>query len=554
MLVIAIACLYISLICLGWGEFFLMVTRPADSRQIKSSLIISCFIGLAVVGVIANLLSFIVALDNIYVQLFFLLIPALFFLTNHKWKLYIRYIKDSFSSFKLLAWVLLCSCLLAVTLLSAYFIQHPDTLIYHAQIINWIKNYRIVPGIVQLDYHLGLQSNWFVLCALFSFGFTGSLAITFINTTIVSWFMIFVIKKINHYHNDQTSNSGYYSFLFFFLIAGCLYIYPAIRLTAASASPDFIVALYVLLIGLLFLQMEQTSGTNISILFLCSFVVTIKIAALPILLVAIFLLFTKPKKSLLYFGLSAIFVMAPFIVRNIITSGHPFFPLPFAKSVSPEWQYPHHSLQEINNYILSYARTRNSEANVQSTISQPAIKWIPTWWRTLSIGDKILLCSLLISIVLFIKNLIKKTELSKRQIVCISACLIGLLLWFLKAPDPRFCMGFILLFQSIVYANEKNINPDWFSVKKVNFLCWTLSSVLLGFSFYRLDHFFDRKNMLRPSGILQQSFTTESIDGIKINYPAPHHPCGNIPVPCTYKINNNYLYRGGAIESGFKSK
>jgi hypothetical protein len=480
-----------------------------------------------------------------------------FFFTGHRAPTYFRKVITALSSLNIPKLALLSTSLLLILIISVYDIKHPDTLIYHAQIINWIKNYRLVPGIVHLEYHLGFQSNWFVLCGLFSFGFIGTTALTFINTSVLSWFVIFIIKKVAVQHITSNGRLHYYQFLHLLLLAFCFYGYTAIRLSATSASPDFILGIYILLIGWLFFQESHQPAIKITILFLCCFAFTIKISALPIFAIALFLLFPFQKKILFYSGCFFFLAVIPFIARNVITSGHPFFPLPFAKILMPDWQYPYYLLPDINNYILSYARTQNSESNIGEVISYPANIWIPHWWQTLSISNKILLISLLTSIVLFIKRLITNPYLLKKQIVCIGACIIALAFWGIKAPDPRFCLGFILLFQGVIYSDEKNIpflKFQWFSGKKISFFSALLAIILLGFSFYRLTYFFEIKNILQPTGITQQQFTTESIDGLKINHPDKQKPCGNIPAPCTYNTNDNYLFRGKTIEEGFKSK
>ena len=82
--------------------------------------------------------------------------------------------------------------------MSTWTIVHPDTLGYHAQTIQWIEKYKAVPGLVHLHVRFGYQGLWFVDSALFGFSFSGKEGITFLNSTVLFWFFIFFINRINH--------------------------------------------------------------------------------------------------------------------------------------------------------------------------------------------------------------------------------------------------------------------------------------------------------------------------------------------------------------------
>src|SRR5258705_8831822 len=81
--------------------------------------------------------------------------------------------------------------------MSTWTIVHPDTLGYHAQTIQWIEKYKAVPGLVHLHVRFGYQGLWFVNCALFDFSFTGNEGITFLNSTVLLWFFIFMVNRID---------------------------------------------------------------------------------------------------------------------------------------------------------------------------------------------------------------------------------------------------------------------------------------------------------------------------------------------------------------------
>ena len=63
---------------------------------------------------------------------------------------------------------------------------------------NGSEKYKAVPGLVHLHVRFGYQGLWFVDTALFGFSFTGIEGITFLNSTVLFWFFIFFINRINY--------------------------------------------------------------------------------------------------------------------------------------------------------------------------------------------------------------------------------------------------------------------------------------------------------------------------------------------------------------------
>src|SRR5690606_14140157 len=205
---------------------------------------LTCFLGMAFVGFIATLLSLFFPLNNIIVHAVFLL-PVNYIMTKgySPLKAASEEIRSVLAKPVLLLLFLVSAILILV--MHACTITLPDTLIYHAQSLKWIEEYHVVPGLANLQVHYGFQSAWFVLCALFSFSFTGTNAITFINAAVLVWFFLFILQKINAYLVIKgTTLNITPGFLWLSLFILSFVIYTQVRLTATSASPDFIVAIY----------------------------------------------------------------------------------------------------------------------------------------------------------------------------------------------------------------------------------------------------------------------------------------------------------------------
>src|SRR5204863_8228484 len=122
--------------------------------------------------------------------------------------------------------------------------------------------------------------------------------------------------------------------------------YTQVRLTATSASPDFIAAIFILIIIYLLLEKELKhldSSNWLLVAFLSLVAVTIKLSVAPILLVAIVpaLLGLMKRTIKLFFTILfiSIIVLSPFIARNIITTGYIVFPSTDIDVANVDWKY-----------------------------------------------------------------------------------------------------------------------------------------------------------------------------------------------------------------------
>ena len=268
MLITMLAWIYISFLCHTWGMLFIkLLSKTYGTSKVASyGFSITCFIGLAFIAAIAQVISLFTGLSSIVIQLMFFLPAVLAFFFFEQPLQYIQKTNAFIRSMHPVIAFLLTTTLLMVLVMGVYFITHPDTLFYHAQTIKWTEQYRVVPGLVHLNYLYGFQNSWFLLCGLFSFSFTGTNALTFINTTVLAWLLIFLCQKINA--SLKKTVAGYYAFLWLSFLVINLWAYTGIRLTATSASPDFIAAIYILLTAYLSFQHATVKENELLVIFM----------------------------------------------------------------------------------------------------------------------------------------------------------------------------------------------------------------------------------------------------------------------------------------------
>lgn len=338
-----------------------------------------------------------------------------------------------------------------------------------------------------------------------------------------------------------------------------------VRLTAASASPDFPAAVYILASLFAFRQTpyspsERGGYLMVSILF-CLTAVSIKFSAAAILLLAVWIIFIFIRQrlfSVVFFsvGLGG-FMLVPCLVRNFIASGYPFYPISFFNVLHPDWQVPLSTLSTLQHYITVYARFPISRETANETFLLPFSKWIPGWWHHLSIPDQLMIFvvfwACMLNLIFFRSAL---AQLRKTNLAIFFIFLSGVLLWFFEAPDPRFGIGFLagLLFILCLNIKEKmSLQLEQAAAVGYRLLLAGFSLSILLYTGHRFISFFKPGDLVFPAGIEKMNYRTLVCEGITVNMPLEKDSvCGSIPVPCSTDSCRTFKLRGRTISDGFK--
>jgi hypothetical protein len=448
-----ISWIYISLVCLIWGDRILKLFFGIDEVA-DIDLPVVCFIGMSVIGIISFYLSLVIPLFAA-VKLI-LQIPALLFLLKSSYRKYIySQVKKPFIGFSVFDVLFLCITLLMILFLCTSPVIHPDTLNYHVFSTQIFDRYGSIPGIANLRVDLGFQSMWFAVTAFFDFPTGQPIPWYPLNGCVMAWVILFLVSKgvkdRNIYAGPKKSFPGIWYLL---LIIFSLLSWTQIRLTAASLSPDFIATISVLLGFYFFIAKNETelSGKNVLLAAFFSVVaVSVKLSAAPIMLIPLFMIGVQLKKaeflSASQICLLVAFILTPIVVRNIISTGYPFYPSSFAAIYPTEWRIKESGILKLQHYITAYARYPVLQSNADKEYHLSLTEWLPVWWKHLYLIDIFLILLVIMGIfpVLFFINAWKKTY-SGKELAAFFIALTGSVFWFIEAPDPRFGTGFLLPF------------------------------------------------------------------------------------------------------------
>ncbi len=549
---------YISLICLIWGNIILKLFFGID-RESAIDFPIACFLGMSFIGVIVFYISLILPL-YFAVRLLFQ-IPALLFLINGSFReLIFSQLKKPFTNLSVPDSLFLFTALLMILFICTAPVIHPDTLNYHVFSVELSEKYGTIPGIGNLKPHFGFQSVWFALLSLFSISLYHPVPLFPLNGVVMVWFIIFMVSKSGKQNNifsaKDMSNSGIW---YLFLALFCILSWTQIRLTASSLSPDFIAALSILL-GFYFYTGNQDSiSKDRSDLFVALFsiiAVTIKLSAAPVLLLPACIMIYAVVRGKWQFAfriaLSLTLISAPLLIRNIISTGYPFYPSLFAAIYPFEWKINPARIILLQHYITSYARYPLLISDVDKLYEDSARIWLPAWWRHLYVVDKSVILIIVFGILVdlsFFRTWLR--SYSMRTFVALLVAMTGVIFWFIEAPDPRFGTGFLLSLIYFQYAplikNLKGLEEIniYKIVNRIKYISTFFIIIYIG---YRAVYFFQPQQLLFPEGINYSTLIQPGCDGqikkmiLDDNEIPPH-----LADSC-----RNFIFRGTEIRQGCK--
>jgi len=398
---------------------------------------------------------------------------------------------------------------LVILTMSVWHINHPDTIEYHSIIIESIKDKKLENGGALQNLRYGLQSNWFISCALFSLDFFSFYNLTYINSAILIWVICFTGFQIQK-NSFSIAHQKYHhkSLLWIFFLVFAFWDYVQIRLTATSASPDFPTTIYILLIGYYFITYQQNKENILLLFFLIAFTFSLKLFSFPLIVLLIYLGYSQLKKytsSILPSFIIFLITCSPFMLRNYYVSGHILYPSTFPMAGKPVWQVPITDLQYLHDYIKAYARTASSDdPTIAKQVANAALSdWLPDWWKLRNSAQKTILLLtvtfLMVSLV-FIRKIF--LHYSIKQKALFSTNLLGLISWFLLAPDPRFGTAYFVLLGYTALINTDKFYLNSMILEKSTVISLSLLSLgLFGYLTYRIIYYFDLVNLLNPYSI-----------------------------------------------------
>lgn len=477
-------------------------------------------------------------------------------------------IRDEVASFKsrLSGKILFAGAILIViaALLTARQVTWIESGFYHYGATRWLAEYGAVKGLVLLLPNFGIVSSWFALNAPFNASIINFQAGAIANGFIFWLVLLHFVICISHLYKGSARLSDRFALSFYTLFLLFSAFSEQMQLIIVSLSPDLPIILFTGIVGWSILIAAESHPWELAIvpLLLAASAVTIKLSALPLLLITgLFYAFRTKfqiKPLLVGTGFASAMIL-PAILVGYQTSGCPLYPASLL-CIDVPWSL---SFKDIARFADN---TQNPAAWVTKGSSAP-IGPLEVFWRWLNskllnvlmtfLGIISLLCaayvlkakapllsdSSLPSEATAPNNISTRFRDDSGILWLVALGILGILFVAFKGPLIRFALGYLLVLPALsiaIYSQNKpwvwqRLEPIW----RLTFGRWQrlraislgfLATVLvLGWSYGGLS-----SSWLLPPQVASITSIPKQVNDIKYIVPAKG-PCWASPLPCVSK-------------------
>jgi hypothetical protein len=460
--------------------------------------------------------------------------------------------------------------------------SHADDSGCFSPVIKWIQEYGTVPGIANLDARLGYNSTWFDLQALFGFAFLKTGLFNDLNGLLFLYILIYSLYALDKLFKGESSFINYFK-AFFFLPALFIYfgfshdimLYSIQFFT--SPTYDIPVTFILWMLFFLFLDLKEltvpfsASVRSYLVVLYSAYLITIKLNAIPVVILAVFILAVLLKerkyRNTLIASCFCICIAVPWVIKTVISCGYLVFPFVELDVLNVDWKLTPRAVLYIENSVMTWAIDPNlygsaSFSNDKGYFSAGIKDWFPVWFSQQNYINTIVffttifsgLTWVLIGIIKFLKEKGRFFRKHVIDIVFAITILAGILLWFTKGPAPRYGYGYLIFLcmlslTRLIYFFAKDFHPGYTATFILAYVFYAL--VYYGIKIHEpFTHTFFKKV---PPAVSPEYSHQKLGEGKYINV-VNEPACGNAPLPSSPRYVYEFLqpvYRGKTIKKGF---
>ncbi len=556
----------ITILCLSAGFLsYQFIERKSSVNKPYRPIIFYLITGLITLTLIAQVLVLFVPLKGWIYGLSALLI-LLVFASKNSFVKFVIHITDELKKLHPLTLVIIFILWTMVLVLNAGPTIMDDTESYHIQMIKWAGEYGTVPGIANLHERFGFNSSWFISISLFIPETSGVNYYTLLNGIISFWFCSFLIGQLSPLlskKNGKSMSSSDIAVILVLLFS--FYGWPMIRGNSTTANYDFITTF---IISVLFIKVLQRGKEITNDLFTTEWIIwpvylfTVRIINYPLLLLSLYgfyyLLRNRQWRRFTKLSGISICLVLPFIARNVLLSGYPFYPSAAFNIFNVDWKADTRIMKGLIDYIKYYNRVNEMFIPIEETAKLNSPDWVVPWFRYMFMYDKPVvimgLSGFLLSLV-FIKRIAGKVSIPLRFFILILG--IQLISWFLIAPDPRFAYGCLLcgvMLWPVLLLHNRSVAING---KVLYYSCICLITAIGVYIVLKSGRNKTYQNFVLPYRLPTPPVKEVVIDNIHVRIPEKvlgnwNPRCYATDLPCLYIIDPRLRARGSNIRDGFR--
>jgi hypothetical protein len=576
--------MYITVVSFLIGCLFTGLIRKVFKIQLKETLHFSfvCINGFLFTSFIVSTWLLFYKVDLLANIFLLLLSVSSFFINKKEIAGLVKIYSDDVRKTSKAIWLFFLLFVFVMACISYMPSSHADDSGCFSPAIKWIQEYGTVPGIANLDARLGYNSTWFDLQALFGFAFLKMGLFNDLNGLLFLYVLIYSLYAIDKLLKGESSFINYFKAFFFLPV---LFIYFGfshdIMLYSiqffTSPTYDIPVTFILWMLFFLFLELKElktpfsASIRPYLVILYSAYLITIKLNAIPTVILAVFILAVLLKerkyRNALIASCFCIFIAVPWIIKTVVSCGYLLFPFVELDVLNVDWKLTPHAVLYIENSVMTWAIDPNlygstSFSNDQGYFSAAIKDWFPVWFNQQNYINTIIffitifsgLTWLSIGIISLLKH---KKEFFRKHIidfVFAITILTGILFWFTKGPAPRYGYGYLLFLCMLSLSRF-----IYFFVRE--FHSGYTATFMLAYVFYALIYYgtkiqepFTQTFFKQARAIVSPEYSRQQLGEGKYINVVKEPACGNAPLPSSPKYVYEFLqpaYRGKTIKEGF---
>jgi hypothetical protein len=443
------------------------------------------------------------------------------------------------------SWVFIVA-LVYVVYLSAQQSFTYDEGLYYAQFIKWMQYYKVVPGLANLHVRFGFNSHWHVLAAVFNFSWITGGADNHINGVLYLLVMLYLLPTPASDNEDVPFIKFLKLGLLVLINMPQVCVYNVIA--PAADLPVFYLGCLIVVVWL-----ENNPKGSVFLLLAPLFLVTVKVSAVPVLLISLFL-FIKGYKRFALVGIG-VFIFAPWVIRNIILTGYPLFPMELPDVFHTGWRVPLSVVHATRQDITAFAFYR--AADITRLMNDSLLQRFSTWFiHNVRAYDKLLLLVALISpVVVFFRRKVLPENFLQVYVFLI----LGTIFWLIQAPDPRFAYGYLAPLFVITFALCFSSLLNMRLLVAMCLLGVLMSQATTLVLYQRLHKTFVAEKLIQnvPSQTLitPAPYSIQPVEKheapFQLYVPLATELCWDTPLPCADHMPKGVKMRGQSLGDGF---
>jgi hypothetical protein len=440
------------------------------------------------------------------------------------------------------------------------FPDHYDSGLYHAQAIRWIDEYAAVRGIGNLHFRLAFNSSWHVLESFFGLSFLDPAGFRPLNGLLL---LITTTAGLISIAEVARGNLRASRLMRAALFPLSIYYFQRHIASPLTDTPATLIPWLLWAAVLDYLERQDRARLDresVALVVVAFFLVTVKLSALPAVLVALVALgrpWKWPLSPTVRLGVAAGIMLAPWGLRSMILSGTLAFPFSAFGPWPVEWAVSRDLIADVEAGTRAWARVHPRDA--AEVLAMPASVWIPEWWASIGNQVQAALTLLILGPIIWLLLLPRSLELLRSSVgywgsylALVVVGYVGVVFWFASAPDFRFVLGTLvplslMLIIPLVLAAHRLARLAVQTMVTLALLLPVGGPLADG-----LESIAQPERIMKPAPYYAAQTRVVTTNGFPALSPLGTDQCWNAPLPCTPTLDPGLKLRGCTLDTGFR--